>query len=249
MKGLFVASMYLVYYNINVIDRRSEETKDKAILLRKQGKTFRQIARVLHLPLSTTHLWTKSIKLTKSQLEKIKSAHKKAFQVGRKLGSKKQHLQTQVKTKKFMKIGKQQVGRLSKRELTLVGAALYWSEGFKKDSRLGFSNSDPKMIKLFLRWLFKIGKVPKKNIRLRVGINQSYRNRSGEIQKEWSRLINVPLSQFQKPFFQKTSWKKSYRNRNKYLGVLRVRANKQKELFLTILGMIEGLKQARVAQW
>ena len=51
-------------------------------------------------------------------------------------------------------LGKKIIGtNFSKKEYMLIGASLYWAEGFKKDNRLGFANSDPYMIKLFLFWL------------------------------------------------------------------------------------------------
>jgi len=218
--------------------------KQKAVSLRKSGKTFRQISKQLNLALGTTHLWTKHVKLTKSQQSLIKQKHQKAFISGRKKAAELQKHKTKTTQLKYRKVGYKLINSLSKRELLLIGAALYWSEGFKKDSRLGFANSDPKMIKLFLKWLFKIGKVPKNCIRLRVGLNQHYKNKAGQIQKRWSKITNIPLSQFQKPFFQKVKWKKHYPNPESYLGVLRIRANQQTNLFYIIKGMLKGLKTA-----
>jgi hypothetical protein len=59
---------------------------------------------------------------------------------------------------------------------------------------------------------------------------------------EWSQITGISLDQFQKPFFQKVQWKRKYANRREYLGVLRVRANNQRKLFLLIKGMLTGLK-------
>jgi len=218
--------------------------RKKAVLLRKSGFTFRQISQKLNIPLGTSHLWTKQVRLTNKQLVKIRSDHTTKLQKGRQMAAVIQRQRSQVEEQVYKKLGTESISNLTNRELLITGAALYWAEGFKKDTRLGFANSDPKMIKLFLKWLFVIGKVPKAEIRLRVGVNQSYVNDIGRIQNQWSHITNIPLTQFQKPFFQKTKWKRIYKNPQNYLGVLRVRANKQKYVFHKILGMIDGLKKA-----
>ena len=100
------------------------------------------------------------------------------------------------------------------------------------------------MVGFFLRWLTEICGVSKKDIRLRVGLNISHQMRIKEVEKYWSRLTDIPVSQFQKPFFQKFKWKKEFRNPNEYFGVLRIRANKQRILFRKIHGWIEGLKRS-----
>lgn len=218
------------------------EIRLQAQTLRQQGKTFRQVATQLHAPLSTIHLWTKHIQLTKAQLRAIQQNHQHSFRKGQILAIQKQRQHRKQEKDKYLQQGKALIGKLTRRELLLTGVALYWAEGFKKDSRLGFANSDPKMIKLFLRWLIDICKVPKKDIRLRVGLNEQYINQAPLIVAKWSKITKVPLSQLQKPFFQKVKWQKSYPHPEKYLGVLRIRANKQRKLFLKIKGMIEALQ-------
>jgi len=141
-------------------------------------------------------------------------------------------------------LGKKIIGtNFSKKEYMLIGASLYWAEGFKKDNRLGFANSDPYMIKLFLFWLENILDVPIECIRLRVGLNFSFTDRVGEIEKYWSDLTEIPIKQFNKAFFQKTKLQKNCPNRNSYYGVLRIRAIGQNDNFRKILGMVEALRE------
>ena len=215
---------------------------NQAANLRSQGKTFRQISHQMGLPLSTTHLWTKHIQLSTTQLKTIQRNHQHSFRRGQILAIKKQRQYRQQEKTKYLQQGQALIGKPTQRELLFIGASLYWAEGFKKDSRLGFANSDPQMIKLFLKWLLDIFKVPKKDIRLRVGLNQQYIDKAFSITAKWSKMTKIPLSQFQKPFFQKVKWQKTYLKPGNYLGVLRVRANQQTPLFLKIQGMIEGLK-------
>ncbi|GGV81628.1 hypothetical protein GCM10010499_46230 [Streptomyces thermoviolaceus subsp. apingens] len=68
------------------------------------------------------------------------------------------------------------IGTLSPRELFLVGVGLYWSEGAKakpgSHRRVIFVNSDPDMIRLFLRWLDLLGVEPHRR-RFSVNIHES----------------------------------------------------------------------------
>jgi len=217
--------------------------RKEARKLRQKGKSIKRIAKKLSVSPASVHKWCQDIKLTPQQRKNLDQKVYDALQRGRKKVAQNQR-QKRLKEIKELKIkGIREVGNLTTREFFLTGAALYWAEGFKKDSRLGFANSDPNMARFFLKWLIEICGVPRKEIRLRVGLNISHRNRIGEVENYWSKVTNIPLSQFQKPFFQKFKWKKEFKKPEDYFGVLRIRANRQRKLFRKIHGWIEGLKR------
>lgn len=215
----------------------------KAIILRQQGLGIKTIAYKLGVSSSTISLWCRDVELTPLQRKELeKRAHDPFY--GRRLTNiLHQQNKRQKKIKELNSLGIKEIGKLTSRELFIAGVALYWAEGFKKDNRLGFANSDPKMINLFLKWLIKSCKVPKNDIRVRIGLNISHKDRMKEVEEYWSDLTKLPLSQFQKPFFQKFIWKKEFSRPEEYFGVLRIRANKQLSLFRKIHGWIEGLKK------
>jgi len=218
--------------------------KEKCRKLRKQGKSFREIASILKLPLATVFLWAKSVEISEENKSLLYKKSLESLQRGRLLAQtvKKQKYRQEVEHN--LNLGRQIIGNIfTKRDLDCIGTALYWAEGFKKDHRLGFANSDPIMIRLFLYWLKKRLNVPKNEIRLRVGINRLFEERIGEIEQYWSDVTGIPLSQFQKPFYQNSRLTRLYPNHTTYFGVLRIRANKQNIVFRKILGMIEGMKE------
>jgi len=219
------------------------EKKKEARKLRRKGESIKKIAKKLNISPASVHKWCQDIILTSVQRKKLDQKVFKALQKGRRKVAQNQR-QKRLKEIKELKIkGIEEIGRLGKREFFLAGVALYWAEGFKKDSRLGFANSDPNMVKFFLKWLIESCGVPEEDIRLRVGLNISHKNRIKEVEKYWSKLTGIPFSQFQKPFFQRFKWKKEFKKPEEYFGVLRIRANKQRRLFRKIHGDIEGLKQ------
>lgn len=216
--------------------------RKKARQLRRNGLGIKTIAYRLGVSSSTVSLWCRDIKLTPEQLQELeRRAHDPYY--GRRKDNILRQRQKRLDTiESLKKMGIKEMGKLTKRELFLAGVALYWAEGFKKDSRLGFANSDPAMIKFFLKWLGQCCHVPKQAIRVRVGLNISHQNRIKTVEDYWSKITGISKKHFQKPYFQKFIWKKEYPKPEEYFGVLRIRANKQLPLFRKINGWIEGLK-------
>jgi predicted transcriptional regulator len=221
--------------------------RKRARKLRLKGGSIKEIAKELRVSPASVSFWCRDIKLTLSQRRKLDSDAFKALQKGRRKANRRQRGRREKEIERLRRKGIEEIGKLTRRELFLSGVALYWAEGFKKDKRLGFANSDPKMIQFFMRWLIEICRVPRGQVRLRVGLNISHKNRIKEVEKYWSEAAGVPLSQFQKPFFQRFKWKKEFKNKDNYFGVLRIRANQQRVLFRKIHGWIAGLKRGSTA--
>lgn len=216
--------------------------KSKAVRLRLKGKSIRGIAKQIGSPASTVSLWCKNIKLTDTQQKILDDNSKNPYYAGRGIYLNKLKKKTILKTINLEKKGTKKVGKLNERELFLTGATLYWAEGFKKDTQAGLGSLDPEMIKFYIKWLNVCFGYQNKDLIFRVTANISHKNRIKEIEKYWSDLLNVPLDQFQKPFFQDVKWKKTYDNPNEYFGVLRVKVRKSKDFLREIYGFIKGLK-------
>jgi hypothetical protein len=142
---------------------------------------------------------------------------------------------------------RKEIGGISKRELWLIGINLYWAEGTKQkehnvSQKVRFSNSDPGMIKLFLKWLQKICKIPKEDIYFRISLHETAKNKLNEVQKYWSNITGFPINNF-----QKIDWKKHKINTKrknigeKYFGLLNVYVRKSTNLNRKIAGWIEGI--------
>lgn len=209
--------------------------------LRKEGLGIKTIAHNLGVSTSSVSLWCRDIVLTPEQIHELERRSRDP-RYGRRLAYT-QNLR-EAKNKKItllMEEAKKEIGDLTERELFIAGVALYWAEGFKKDNLVGFSNSDPEMVMVFMKWLRLCG-VAKERLKFRVGVNESYRDTVEKIERYWRNTLGVKTSQFQKPFLQKVRWKKSYDNPDAYHGVLRVRVAKSTDLLRKIHGWIEGLK-------
>lgn len=109
-----------------------------------------------------------------------------------------------ARLEQIYKIQKKSILPLSKREFFIAGLFLYWGEGTKcKQDGLSVSNSDPSVIKFFMRWLYEGLKIPKNKTKIGLHLYNDM-----NIDKEmvfWSETLKIPLSQFTRPYIKKTS--------------------------------------------
>ena len=78
------------------------------------------------------------------------------------------------RTKKIIIEAEKEVKHLLKTPLFLSGLMLYWAEGDKSDERekIKFSNSDPVMVRLIMKWFREICKVPENKFRICLHIHK-----------------------------------------------------------------------------
>lgn len=215
----------------------------QARILRKRGFGVKTIAHKINVSSSTVSQWCKDIELTPDQIASLEKRQRDPYYGRRLLYVKIQQKIRQEKILHLLQEGINEVGKLTTRELFITGIGLYWAEGFKKDNQVGFANLDPAMAKFHIDWLQKCCHIRKDRLKIRVGINESYKSKAEEIESYWSHELSIPKTQFQKPFFQKVQWKKQYDHPEDYHGVIRIRVSKSTDLLRKIHGWIEGLKQ------
>lgn len=93
------------------------------------------------------------------------------------------------------------IGQITSRELLLGAVVAYWAEGTKskpwrRSDRVVFTNSDPDMIRLFLRFLGDMA-IPQDRLRFRVAIHRDAD--VVEATEFWACLVGAPATRFQRP--------------------------------------------------
>ena len=219
--------------------------------LRQNGISVRKIAKKLKVSKGTASRWVSDIVLSVKQLEKLRHDNIVGSEKGRLLGSLKQKQARLKRIEQGITLGKQNLTKLTRRELLAVGVALYWAEGSKKDRTLSFCNSDPKLISFMINWLKLCFNIPVTRLKCCVGINQTHQDREINVRQYWSRITKIPLQNFTKTSFKKVQNNKIYENHQQHFGTLTVKVTKPGQIYHNVLGLIEGLyyNQARVAQW
>ncbi|MEK7149944.1 MAG: hypothetical protein AAB757_03185 [Patescibacteria group bacterium] len=226
--------------------------KEKAIKLRKQGLTYSEILQQITVSKSTLSLWLHSVGLSKKQFQKL--TEKKLASMKR--GAIAKHNQRIQLTDEIKKKSRAEIKSISHKELLLIGAALYWAEGSKeKEHSIGqgviFSNSDPLMIQLFLKWLKEILNISREEIVAEIYIHENSINNINAVKKYWSRITDIPLPEFNHIYFKRNKLSTNRKNIGKnYYGLLRIRVRRSANMNRKISGWIEGILQnCGIVQW
>jgi len=117
--------------------------RQRARELRAQSKTLDEIARELGVAKSSVSVWVRDVDFVPRPRNR---GHR--FHVPHPM-----HLAKLAEIERFDGEGVDVVGSLSDREILLVGTALYWGEGFKRDGALGMANTDSRLLQFFVEWL------------------------------------------------------------------------------------------------
>jgi predicted transcriptional regulator len=150
--------------------------KIEAIKLRKQGYSLFEIAQKLSISKSSVSVWSRDINLSQKAQDRILKKIKKGSYIGRIKGSQTNKNKKILVQKRVYDQVSKEISNVTNRELLFLGLALFWGEGNKKGSRFVFSNSDPTMIKIVLKWLIRCMNVSKEDVYMSIQINESHRN-------------------------------------------------------------------------
>ena len=132
-----------------------------------------------------------------------------------------------------------QIGTLTSRELLIAGAIAYWCEGAKSKShrrsdRVTFINSDPGLIRLFLRFLEATG-TARADLSFRIYIHESADVASA--QRFWLEVTEAPADQFRTPTLKRHNPKTVRKNVGEdYHGCLRIDVYRGADLYHKIEG-------------
>jgi len=211
-----------------------------ACRLRSKGWSLRRISAEVKCSKSTASRWIRDIPLTEEQIACLKSNQ----DIGRARAA--DHINSSKK--KWERIRNQIAesatkeipNRHSLKELKQIGTALYWAEGYNASRHVFmFANSDPAMIRIMRDFLLKVCKVSSDKLRGRVYIH-SHLN-AGKAEKYWSKVSDIPLSQFHKTHIA-TSKASKHKKDSLPLGTFNIIVSGV-ALCFTMKGWIEGLKR------
>jgi len=142
----------------------------------------------------------------------------------------------------FMEKASKEIKSLSKNDLKLVGAALYWAEGNTKNkNRIQFVNSNPLMIRVIMRFFQQTCNIPKDKIKARIHIHSGTNYR--KTFNFWSRITKLPKRNFYLPQTQISSASKFKRLKNTLpYGTINLTISNT-ELTSRVKGWIQGISE------
>ena len=171
--------------------------KEKALELRKEGFSYSQIKEKLGISKSTLSGWLSEFPLTKNQIGALQN-NQAVIEKIRKTKLKKR----EARLDGVYENSSKQIGVLSEREFLIAGYFLYWAEGGKTTPyTITLSNTDPNMIRAYIKWL-KFIDVQKEKIIIRLHL-YSDMNVNDEIEY-WHKVAGLPKSSFRRPYIKKS---------------------------------------------
>lgn len=212
------------------------EEKKLARKLRKQGWSLNEIRYKLRVAKGSVSIWVRDIELTPEQKQRLskKGIKKEVIEKRRETRLKRENDRRQIIIDK----AKNELRGFSKRDLWLIGIALYLGEGSKTlRSSVQFSNTDTHSIQLMTQFFRKICKVPKNKFRGHINIHPHLNVKKAE--KYWHNITGIPLNQFYKTSKQQSRVSKGKKDTLPY-GTFNIQICST-ELFLKIKGWIEKI--------
>jgi hypothetical protein len=201
---------------------RKPEEKAAARELRHRGLPYRAIARELRVSLNSAYRWTSDIELTPEQRE---------FNLRGPTGPQNpDHIRRRTEAWaarcRRRRADSQAEGRAAARSgnpLHLAGCMLFWAEGSKRRNAIHFTNSDPRMVVFFRRFLVDALGLEPAEIHLSINVYTNNGMSIEEIERYWLDLLQLPPSSARSHVLNHTPTSSSGRAKNKLpYGVARL---------------------------
>ena len=221
-------------YSINI--------RERAVLLRKQGYSIKEVASKLRIAKSTSSVWLRDILLNSQAQTRLKNrrifGQYKARLVQFEKSDKQQRIRSIVAEQTLSKI------EMSRELCKLCCALLYWCEGNKNgDTLVRFTNSDPQLIKIFLSLLRRGFDIVEAKFRALIHLHQYHDEKKQK--KLWHEITNIPLNQFNRTYWTPHTGKRKHDNYPGCIAISYYDARVAKELTT----IYNSFVQRGVGQW
>lgn len=212
--------------------------KEKAFSLRKKGYSYNMITDRLGISKSTLSCWFKEMPFVpnKQVVERIKKGPFKSGQI--------RHNQRVANIARIKKIAKKELGKITRRDLWMLGLGLYAGEGSKFFETTQIINSDPDIVKLAIKWFNDICEITNDHITIAMHLYPD--NNEKECINFWKKVTGLSLKQFRKTLIDRRTNKTSNKKRKLPYGTVRLSiiSNGNPDfgvnLHRRIMGWIEG---------
>ncbi|MGV9560814.1 helix-turn-helix domain-containing protein [Streptomyces sp. NPDC003480] len=218
--------------------RAKDDLRARARELRLRGWTYNQIQAELGCSKSSVSVWVRDLPHPEPKCTPEEQRARMNEGLAR-LRASRDRERTEVK-----RAAAAAIGQLSDRELFIAGVALYWAEGakdkpYRRTEVLQFINSDPNVIKLFLRWLDLLD-VSRDRLTLRVSIHETADVQAAE--EYWAHIAGVDVSALSKATLKRHIPRTVRKNTgDHYHGCLTVYVRRSADLYRRMEGAWYGI--------
>lgn len=211
--------------------RAKDTERARARELRAGGATYSEIAAELGVSKGSISLWVREIPRA-GRISTAETARRQAEQLSRNRDVLRRRRESRWQA--IRRQSQAEIGDLSDREVLIAGAIAYWCEGSKskphrRSEQLAFVNSDPDLIRFFLRFMAVAG-VARERLYCRLLIHESA-DIAGAL-AFWQDVTGLPADQFRPPTLKRHNPSTVRKNVGEtYRGCLVVRVIRSSELY------------------
>lgn len=222
-----------------------DDLRERALELRSAGWSVNDIALELGVARSTAFQWVRHLPLDRdSDRARAKRQHAKRMLDARWRDYRRERDERHARVHQ---VASERVGDLGERDLLLLAAAIYWSEGAKakpwrKDYKVVLVNSDPVLLAIFLRFLDSVG-IGQDVRRFRVSIHQTA-DPSAAV-RWWSETLDLPPERFYPTTVKRHSPRTNRHNTGAdYHGCLIIYVLRGREVYWLLEGVVKAVGRA-----
>lgn len=170
------------------------EQRERALILRSEGMSIKQISKSLSVSPSSVSTWTNGIKLGSEAIARIERRQKECSLKGssnRALLAKENRSRWQEEGRALAKKGNL---------LHASGCMLYWAEGAKNKNAVMITNTDPSLMEFFAKFLRDIYGVKRQDMRINVYAYSGNGKTKEQIESYWLSILGLPQTCLRKTF-------------------------------------------------
>ena len=228
----------------------NDTTRKRALSLRLEGQSYNEISQALGVAKSTLYCWLHDVALPDKAVARLKARVALGTLNGLVRRNRMQTVLARERAKRIKEEAGNKIGKLKHSDLLLIGAVLYWAEGYKRLKLvrgrevtahvISLTNSEPGLVAAFVLFLRKVLGVPDEKIFISMRLFKHLETE--KVASFWRSVTGLPRAQFTKPTYPVSLSSQGKRpfNRLPYGTVQVIVSNTQ--LFYRVMGFIEGIK-------
>ena len=217
------------------------ELREKAIQLRTKNRlSYSKIQKILNVPKTTLSYWLREYPLAESEILELRRASWLKGEASRErfrnaMREKRDNLDKTVYDYHLNKLNE-----IKKESFFTAGLMLYLGEGDKRNrNRVGLANTDPNVIKFFIKWIKDFLKIDESKIHLELHL---YENMDIEAEKIfWQKITGLTKHQFYKTQIRKIQngkFKYESAERHGTCSIIFASSEKKREIMMAIKALI-----------
>jgi transposase-like protein len=226
-------------------EMKTAEREQARWMRHEEGRSIKEIARLLGVSTSSVSHWVRDIELTDAQhaaLQARNGLHERQRLARAAMAAKARARRTAA----------QQDGRQRARSpgyRYAAGCMLFWAEGSRQRNKVVFTNSDPAMVRFFVEFIREFFEISSDRLRLTCNLFADHEARQRGIENFWLRTVGLPRSCLCKSTVNRYSRYSQKKRKNKLpYGTCRVVVHST-EIAQTIYGSIQELAGFDRPEW